>query len=158
MADRTVRIYTDGACRGNPGPGGWGALLIYRSREKELSGAEEHTTNNRMELTAAIEALQAVRRKCRIHLTTDSRYLMDGVRKWLPRWRRNRWLNSRKKPIANRDLWERLDELSSRFDIDWHWVKGHGDDEGNVRADGLANAGIDRLLAKRLPADEEEET
>ncbi len=156
MADKVIRIYTDGACRGNPGPGGWGALLIYQGREKELSGAEEHTTNNRMELTAAIEALQAVKRQCRIHLTTDSRYLMEGVREWLPRWRQNRWRTSKKTPVANKDLWERLDKLSAKFDIDWHWVKGHSGNEGNTRADGLANASIDCLIAERRLAGEED--
>ena len=158
MVDEAVRIYTDGACRGNPGRGGWGVLLIYKGKEKELSGAEEHTTNNRMELMAVIQALQAVKRKCHIHLTTDSRYLIEGIRQWLPRWRRNRWLTSKRKPVANRDLWERLDELSSQFDIDWHWVKGHSGDEGNSRADELANAGIDCLIAERRLAGREGKT
>lgn len=149
MGDEVVEIYTDGACRGNPGPGGWGAVLVYRGKEKELSGAEEHTTNNRMELTAAIEALAAVKRDCPIRLVTDSRYLMDGVKCWLPRWKDNQWLNAKRKPVENQDLWVRLDALVSNLDVDWRWVRGHSGHPGNERADGLANAGIDRLLAGR---------
>ncbi len=151
MFDAVIEIYTDGACRGNPGPGGWGAVLVYNGREKELSGAEAQTTNNRMELTAAIEALAAVRRKRAIRLTTDSRYLLDGINNWLPKWKQNRWRTSQRKPVENQDLWQRLDALVSGFDIDWCWVKGHSGHPGNERADGLANASIDRLLAQSLP-------
>ncbi len=154
--DEVIEIYTDGACRSNPGPGGWGAVLVYRGREKELSGAEEHTTNNRMELTAAIEALAAVKRKCPIRLITDSRYLMDGVEHWLPKWKDNQWLNAKRKPVKNQDLWMRLDALASALDVDWRWVRGHSGHLGNERADGLANAGIDRLLASQAAQTEEQ--
>ena len=156
MAGAVIEIYTDGACRGNPGPGGWGAVLVYKSHEKELSGAEAHTTNNRMELTAAIEALAAVRGRRTIHLVTDSRYLLDGVNYWLPKWKRNRWRTARRTPVENQDLWQRLDELTSDFDIDWRWVKGHSGHAGNERADGLANASIDRLLAENATRGGEE--
>lgn len=149
VSREAIRIYTDGACRGNPGPGGWGALLIYRGREKELSGSEEHTTNNRMELTAAIRALEEIKRKHPIQLITDSRYLLDGIQLWLPRWSRNQWRTSGRKPVKNKDLWQRLHELSAGLDIDWRWVEGHSGEAGNERADALANAGIDRLTACR---------
>ncbi len=153
--DEVIEIYTDGACRGNPGPGGWGAVLVYRGRERELSGAEESTTNNRMELTAAIKALAAIKRKRPIRLITDSRYLMDGVEQWLPRWKDNQWRTAKRKPVENQDLWMRLDALTSSLEIEWCWVRGHSGHSGNERADGLANAGIDRLLAGQAEAPEE---
>ena len=157
MSNEVIKIYTDGACRGNPGPGGWGALLIYNGKEKELSGAEENTTNNRMELTAAIEALAAIKHKHPISLVTDSRYLMDGITKWLPQWVRNQWRTSQRKPVENQDLWQRLNELVSDFDIDWQWVKSHSGEPGNERADSLANASIDQFLIAPSVQDRKED-
>ncbi|MDD9874389.1 MAG: ribonuclease HI [Gammaproteobacteria bacterium] len=142
----TVIIHTDGACRGNPGVGGWGALLTFGEREKTLYGAEPRTTNNRMELLAAIEALSALRQACRVALYTDSRYLRDGVMRWMEAWKRKNWKTSQRKPVKNRDLWERLDRLVGRHDITWHWVKAHAGNAGNERADRLANRAIDELL------------
>ncbi|MDD9858594.1 MAG: ribonuclease HI [Gammaproteobacteria bacterium] len=142
----TVIIHTDGACRGNPGVGGWGALLTFGEREKTLYGAEPRTTNNRMELLAAIEALSALRQACRVELYTDSRYLRDGVMRWMEAWKRKNWKTSQRKPVKNRDLWERLDRLVGRHDITWHWVKAHAGNAGNERADRLANRAIDELL------------
>ena len=139
-------IHTDGACRGNPGVGGWGALLTFGEREKTLYGAEPRTTNNRMELLAAIEALSALRQACRVELYTDSRYLRDGVMRWMEAWKRKNWKTSQRKPVKNRDLWERLDRLVGRHDITWHWVKAHAGNAGNERADRLANRAIDELL------------
>ena len=141
----TVVIYTDGACRGNPGPGGWGALLRFGAEEKSLYGGERETTNNRMELKAAIEALRALRRRCRVELHTDSRYLRDGVQQWMKKWKRKNWKTANRKPVKNRDLWETLDDLLDHHDITWHWVKGHAGNPGNERADQLANRGIDEL-------------
>lgn len=141
-----VEIYTDGACRGNPGPGGWGAVLRYRGREKVLSGAEALTTNNRMELTAAIMALEKLRRRCRVRLTTDSEYLRKGITEWLPDWKRRDWKTADRKPVKNQDLWQRLDAVASRHEIRWHWVKGHSGHPGNERADALANQAIDEFL------------
>lgn len=141
-----VIIHTDGACRGNPGVGGWGALLSFGEREKTLYGAEPETTNNRMELLAAIEALSALRRACRVELYTDSRYLRDGVMQWMEAWKRKNWKTSQRKPVKNRDLWEQLDRLIGRHDITWHWVKAHAGNTGNERADRLANRAIDELL------------
>lgn len=141
-----VEIYTDGACRGNPGPGGWGAVLVAGELEKELLGGETLTTNNRMELTAAIRALEALRRRCSVALYTDSKYLRDGVLQWLASWKKRGWKTADKKPVKNQDLWQRLDELVVEHDIDWHWVKGHAGHPGNERADRLANRAIDELL------------
>jgi ribonuclease HI len=142
----TIRIYTDGACRGNPGPGGWGALLVARGREKELWGGELLTTNNRMELTAAIRGIEALKRRCKIDLFTDSQYVRNGIREWLVQWKQRGWKTTDKKPVKNQDLWERLDELVTGHDIEWHWVRGHSGHDGNERADALANRGIDELI------------
>jgi ribonuclease HI len=141
-----VVVYTDGACRGNPGPGGWGVLLKAGDRERELYGGEPDTTNNRMELTAAIEALKALRRPCQVALYTDSEYLRKGITEWLPRWRERGWRTASRKPVKNVDLWRMLDELAAEHRIDWHWVKGHSGDPGNERADALANAGLEHSL------------
>lgn len=140
-----VSIYTDGACRGNPGPGGWGAVLRYGSTEKELYGGEAATTNNRMELTAVIRALQALKRPCKVHLTTDSQYVIKGIREWMPGWKRRGWKNSAKKTVLNIDLWQQLDKLVALHEIDWEWVRGHSGHPENERADALANRGIDEL-------------
>lgn len=140
-----VEIYTDGACRGNPGPGGWGVLMLSRGREQELWGGETDTTNNRMELTAAIEGLQALRRPCSVILYTDSRYVMQGITEWMDNWKRRGWKTSGRKPVKNKDLWQALDEACQRHDIEWRWVRGHTGNPGNERADELANLGIDEL-------------
>ncbi len=140
--DKIVTIYTDGACSGNPGPGGWGALLLYGDTEKELTGGEFNTTNNRMELTAAIEALTALRRRCTIHLHTDSIYVKDGITKWITGWKAKGWKTAAKKPVKNEDLWKALDAAATKHDIEWKWVKGHAGDPGNERADALANQGM----------------
>ncbi len=145
MASERVEIYTDGACKGNPGPGGWGALLRYRGRERELWGGEPNTTNNRMELMAAIQALEALKRPCRVTLTTDSRYLQQGVTEWLANWKRRGWKTAGRQPVKNVDLWKRLDEAMSRHDIEWHWVRGHTGHPENERADRLANRAIEAL-------------
>ena len=142
-----VEIYTDGACRGNPGPGGWGALLLAGGREKELSGAERHTTNNRMELAAVIAALKALRRPLDVRLYTDSQYVRRGVTEWLPRWKARGWRTVDRKPVKNQDLWQSLEQQLARHRIAWHWVPGHAGVVGNERADALANAAIDALLA-----------
>jgi ribonuclease HI len=144
----SVIIYTDGACRGNPGPGGWGALLLYGDTRKELNGAERETTNNRMELTAAIEALAALKRHCEVKLYTDSQYVRLGITEWIHQWKLREWRTADKKPVKNVDLWKALDEHIARHDIEWHWVKGHSGDPGNERADELANEAIDRLLTR----------
>ncbi len=141
-----VTIYTDGACRGNPGPGGWGALLIFYDTEKEIFGGETETTNNRMELCACIEALDQLSKHCRVRVFTDSTYVKDGIQSWLRNWKRNNWKTAAKKPVKNRDLWEKLDQISARHDIEWRWVKGHAGDPGNERADRLANRGIDEII------------
>ena len=146
-----VDIYTDGACRGNPGPGGWGALLIFKSQEKELSGAESQTTNNRMELMGAIMALAALTRGCHVRLHTDSKYVCTGVTDWLPNWQARGWKTADKKPVKNQDLWERLDAEAQRHDVKWIWVKGHAGNEGNERVDRIANAAIDELLSVDSP-------
>lgn len=146
---KTVEAFTDGACSGNPGPGGWGALLRYNGNERELCGGEEETTNNRMELRAAIEALSALKQPCHVRLTTDSTYVKDGITKWLENWKRNGWKTAAKKPVKNQDLWIRLDEQSSRHRIEWCWVKGHSGHPENERADTLANRGLDRLRSGR---------
>lgn len=142
---KRVVIFTDGACSGNPGPGGWGAVLRWGDTEKELSGGAAETTNNRMELTAAIEALSALKRPCAIDLTTDSEYLRNGIMKWINGWKRNGWRTADRKPVKNADLWVRLDELTARHDVTWHWVKGHAGDEMNERVDGLARQAIKRM-------------
>lgn len=144
-----VEIYTDGACRGNPGPGGWGAVLHYAGREKSLYGGEPQTTNNRMELTAAIQALESLKRPCYVVLTTDSQYLRRGICEWLPNWKRRGWLTAERKPVKNVDLWQRLDALAARHEIEWRWVRGHDGHPGNERADRLANQGIDEMMAGR---------
>lgn len=142
----TVEIYTDGACKGNPGPGGWGALLRYDGVEKKMHGGEAHTTNNRMELFAAIKALQSLNRPCQVALYTDSQYLKKGMMEWLKGWKRNGWKNSKKEPVKNADLWLLLDELASVHQIQWHWVKGHSGHLENDLVDALANKGIAELL------------
>ena len=142
-----VEIFTDGACRGNPGPGGWGAILCYRDTEKEISGGETLTTNNRMELMAAIAALEALKRPCRVRLYTDSQYVRGGITQWLPGWKARNWRTADKKPVKNQDLWERLDQLAGTHTLRWQWVKGHSGDVGNERVDELANLAIDAMLA-----------
>ena len=142
----TVVIYTDGACRGNPGPGGWGAVLISGDHQRELSGAESATTNNRMELLAVIESLRALRRRVRARVYTDSQYVRLGITEWLKGWKARGWRTADRKPVKNQDLWEQLDALAAGHELDWHWVKGHSGIRGNERCDELANAAIDRLL------------
>ena len=142
-----VEMYTDGACRGNPGPGGWGVLLRAGKRERELWGGEAETTNNRMELTAAIEGLRALRRDCKVHLYTDSRYVMNGITDWLDNWKKRGWKTAARKPVKNVDLWQALDRECQRHAIEWHWVRGHTGHDGNECADALANRGVDELLA-----------
>ena len=140
---KTVEIYTDGACRGNPGPGGWGVLLIAGDRRKTMHGGESETTNNRMELTAAIEALNALRKPTQVTLHTDSKYVMDGIREWMPNWKQRGWKTAAKKPVKNKDLWQRLDAASAKHQIDWRWVKGHSGHAENERVDELANRAMD---------------
>ncbi|APZ42223.1 ribonuclease HI [Acidihalobacter ferrooxydans] len=146
MSRTDVEIFTDGACRGNPGPGGWGALLQYQGARRELSGAEADTTNNRMELLAAISALEALKRPCHVVLTTDSTYVRDGITRWLPGWKRKNWRTSSGSAVKNQDLWQRLDAASARHEVRWEWVKGHAGHPGNEAADQLATRAIDRLL------------
>ncbi len=134
-----VEIATDGACKGNPGPGGWGALIRHGNKEKEISGGEPDTTNNRMELRAAIEALNALKRPCKVKLSIDSTYVKDGITKWVFNWQKNGWRTAAKKPVKNADLWQNLVEAVERHDIEWHWVKGHAGDADNERADVLAS-------------------
>ncbi|MEM8843717.1 MAG: ribonuclease HI [Pseudomonadota bacterium] len=141
-----VEIFTDGACRGNPGPGGWGVLLRFNGKEKTLKGSAENTTNNRMELQAAISALESLSRSCKIRLTTDSRYVMDGIQIWLPNWKRRGWKTANKKPVKNEDLWRKLDEVASGHEIEWQWVKGHSGHAENELVDQLANNAIDKLF------------
>lgn len=140
MAD--VEIYTDGACSGNPGPGGWGAILTSGGRRKELCGGEKQTTNNRMEMTAAIKALEALKTPCRVQLHTDSSYLKDGITQWIHKWKQNGWRTSNRKAVKNADLWTEIDDLIGRHQVTWHWVKGHAGDPGNERADELARDGM----------------
>jgi ribonuclease HI len=144
-----VELYTDGACRGNPGPGGWGALLRAGGRERELFGGELLTTNNRMEMMAAIEGLQALSRPCSVAVYTDSEYLRRGIREWMPKWKASGWRTSARKPVKNEDLWRRLDEATARHRVEWHWVKGHSGHPENERADALANRGVDDILARQ---------
>jgi ribonuclease HI len=140
-----VEIYTDGACKGNPGPGGWGAWLRYKGTEKELCGGEPMTTNNRMELTAVIEALKTLTRPCKVALYTDSQYVQKGVTEWLSQWKARGWRTASKSPVKNEDLWHLLDAELPRHEIRWHWVKGHAGHEGNERADALANRGVEKM-------------
>lgn len=142
---KKVKLFTDGACRGNPGPGGWGVLIRYGTTEKKLYGAEKHTTNNRMELMAAIKGLSALKEKCRVEITTDSQYVRLGVTEWLVGWKKRNWKTADKKPVKNQDLWEMLDAEIIKHDITWHWVKGHSGHIENEIADQLANLAIDEL-------------
>jgi len=144
---KTVEVFTDGGCRGNPGPGGWGAVLRFGGHERELRGSEENTTNNRMELLAAISALEAMTEPCVVILTTDSTYVKDGITRWIRNWKANGWKTAAKKPVKNKDLWERLDAECLRHQVDWRWVKGHAGHPENERADGLANLAMDELGA-----------
>lgn len=143
-----VTIWTDGSCRGNPGPGGWAAVLIKDHHERELTGAEPDTTNNRMELTAAIRGLEALKRSCRVRLYTDSEYLKRGITEWLEDWKRRGWKTSSKKPVKNLDLWQRIEALADKHDIEWHWVRAHSGIAENERVDQLANRAIDELLGR----------
>jgi ribonuclease HI len=143
-----VEMYTDGACRGNPGPGGWGALLIFGNTEKEICGGEDDTTNNRMELMAAIKALGQLRRPCKVSLHTDSKYVMDGITKWIKGWKARGWKTAGKKPVKNRELWEELEAAAKPHQIEWIWVKGHAGNDGNERADELANQGLTNWLCE----------
>jgi ribonuclease HI len=152
MSKQIVVVHTDGACSGNPGPGGWGAILRYGGHEKELQGGEALTTNNRMELTAAIMALEALTRAATVELHTDSQYLRDGISKWIHGWKRNGWKTSEKKPVKNADLWQRLDLALGRHQVSWHWVKGHAGHDDNERADELARLGMAPF--KRKPSDQ----
>ncbi|WP_028449913.1 MULTISPECIES: ribonuclease HI [Chitinibacter] len=140
-----VEIYTDGACKGNPGPGGWGAYLRYGAHEKELCGGEAHTTNNRMELLAVISALAALTRHCEVTIHTDSQYVKNGIESWIHGWKRNGWKTADKKPVKNEDLWRALDEQVARHAVQWRWVKGHAGNPGNERADALANQGVAQI-------------
>lgn len=146
--DTCVDIYSDGACKGNPGLGGWGVLLRFGDREKELCGGEPETTNNRMELTAVIEGLRTLKRSCRVRVHTDSQYVQKGIGEWLPGWKRKGWKTSSGQPVKNRDLWEELDRLSAEHDIEWLWVRGHAGHPENERADALANAGVEKARGR----------
>ncbi len=143
MTSDKVKIYTDGGCRGNPGPGGWGALMRFGDHEKEIYGYEDETTNNRMELMAAIRSLEILSRECSVVLTTDSQYVRQGITDWMDGWKKRGWKTAAKKPVKNKDLWQRLDKAVQQHDIDWQWVKGHSGHEGNERADDLANRAMD---------------
>jgi ribonuclease HI len=147
----SVTMYTDGACRGNPGPGGWGVVLVSGENEREIYGGISDTTNNRMELTAAIRGLAALKRRCRVIVYTDSEYLRKGITEWLAQWQARGWRTAARKAVKNEDLWRELAELAASHEIEWHWVKGHSGHPGNDRADMLANRGIDELLAERDP-------
>ena len=142
---KKVEMYTDGACRGNPGPGGWGVLLRYGSAEKRLHGGDAETTNNKMELTAVIKGLEALKKPSQVTITTDSKYVLDGITEWLPNWKKRNWKTAGKKPVKNLQLWQRLDELVTHHDVEWRWVKGHSGHPENELADQLANLGIDEL-------------
>lgn len=144
-AEERVELYTDGACRGNPGPGGWGVVLRYRGHERELYGGEAQTTNNRMELMAAIQGLEALSRPCRVRITTDSQYVMKGITEWMAGWKRRGWKTADRKPVKNAELWRRLDAAQARHRVEWEWVRGHTGHLENERADALANRGIDEL-------------
>jgi len=149
MTRDVVEIYADGACRGNPGPGGWGVLLRARGRERELFGSEPATTNNRMELVAVIRALEALRRRCAVRVYTDSQYVQKGISEWIRDWKRRGWRTAAKQPVKNADLWHQLDALAQGHDIEWHWVRGHAGHAENERADALANRAIDAMKARR---------
>jgi len=144
MSERVVEVYADGACKGNPGPGGWGVLLVEGGRERELHGGEPATTNNRMELTAVIRALEALPHGSRVRLYTDSQYVQKGMKEWIHDWKRRGWRTADKKPVKNDDLWKYLDELARNHKVEWHWVRGHDGHPGNERADALANKGVHR--------------
>ena len=146
---KSVEVFTDGACKGNPGPGGWGALLRFQGKEREIYGAEPETTNNRMELLAAIEGLRALREPCKVALTTDSVYVKNGITQWLPNWKKRGWKTASKQPVKNEDLWRALDELRQTHDIEFHWVKGHADHPENTLVDQLAVEARDRAAAGR---------
>ena len=143
---KDVIIFTDGACRGNPGPGGWGARIKFDTAEKEIFGGQNNTTNNQMELSAAIEGLSILKEPCDVELFTDSKYVMDGITQWIQNWKKNNWKTSAKKEVKNKELWQQLDQLMSYHQVQWHWVKGHSGDPGNETADLLANKGIDSIL------------
>ena len=143
---KDVIIYTDGACRGNPGPGGWGALIQFDTVQKEIFGGQNSTTNNQMELSAAIEGLSTLKEPCNVELFTDSKYVMDGITQWIQNWKKNNWKTAAKKEVKNKDLWQKLDQLMTYHHVQWHWVKGHSGDLGNEKADRLANKGIDSIL------------
>ncbi|MEJ7138864.1 ribonuclease HI [Amphibiibacter pelophylacis] len=145
----TLTIYTDGACKGNPGPGGWGAWLQYGEHSRELWGGEPQTTNNRMELMAVIQALDSLKRPCAAIIYTDSTYVRNGITQWIHNWKRSGWRTADKKPVKNADLWQQLDTAASRHTVDWRWVKGHAGDPGNEKADELANRGVEEQIAKR---------
>jgi ribonuclease HI len=147
--NKIVKIFTDGACRGNPGPGGWGVVLRYNHHEKHIYGAEEHTTNNRMELIAAISALASLKRSCEATLITDSVYVKKGITEWLEGWKKRGWKTASKKPVKNVDLWQILDREAMRHQVEWQWIKGHAGHEGNELADQLANRAIDEMMAKK---------
>jgi ribonuclease HI len=142
---QSVEIYTDGACKGNPGPGGWGALLRYGKHEKQLYGGERETTNNRMELMAVIEGLRSLKRASRVRITTDSQYVKNGITQWIHNWKRNGWKTAAKKPVKNADLWQKLEQEVARHEISWHWVKGHSGHPENEMADSLANKGVEEM-------------
>jgi len=156
-AARIVEIFTDGACSGNPGPGGWGAILRWNGHERELSGGEAETTNNRMELMAAIQALESLKRPCRVKLSTDSSYLKDGITRWIHDWKRRGWKTADKKPVKNVDLWQRLERAVERHEIAWEWVRAHNGHAENERADALARGGIDTLRGHRRTKTETED-
>ena len=143
---KDVIIYTDGACRGNPGPGGWGALIKFDNAQKEIFGGQNNSTNNQMELSAAIEGLSTLKEPCNVKLFTDSKYVMDGITQWIQNWKKNNWKTTAKKEVKNKALWQQLDQLMAYHEVQWHWVKGHSGDPGNETADLLANKGIDSIL------------
>jgi ribonuclease HI len=143
--NETVVIYTDGACRGNPGPGGWGVVLSYKGSMRELFGGENETTNNRMELLAVISALEALNKPCKVQINSDSKYVLQGITEWMENWKKRGWKTASKSPVKNEDLWRRLDAARTPHEIEWKWVKGHSGDKGNDKADALANLGIDSL-------------
>ncbi len=149
MSEKTIHVYTDGACRGNPGPGAWGVLIVNGEQREEIGGAEKETTNNRMELTAAIEALSHVQCVAQVILTTDSNYVKDGITQWIMNWKRNGWKTKNRKPVKNDDLWKRLDDLVASHKVQWEWVKGHSGHLGNERADQIANEFLDQLLTTK---------
>ena len=148
MSGDVVDLYTDGACSGNPGPGGWGVLMLYKDNEKELCGGKPATTNNRMELMAAIQGLEALKRGVKVRVHTDSTYVKDGITKWIHGWKKNGWKNAQKKPVKNAELWQRLETAIERHDVSWHWVKGHSDHPENDRADALARQGMAPYLSR----------